>query len=386
MKSLREIRVFIIIFVAFSGLVGSVWGYRFIQEKRQEAQKEEQKKQARIVRVEAVYAREGSLKEKIKSAGTLKANESITIRSLTEGVVKEIFYEGGSFVEADTIIMTLDDVRQKAQILEAKASFEAAKSAYERGKELFQKKYLPQKEYDKYFAEYQIAQAKLEVAKVNMEYTKIKAPFGGVLGLRHVSPGELIKQGTELMTLDDLDPIKVEFQIPESKSKYTSIGKPIEVYLSSQDSEPRRAVISSIDSRFDNIGHNLLVRAVLSNHDDSLRPGQFVSVISQGEAHDRAIILPDAAVQSKGAIEYVFVVQNNTAQQKQVKTGRSDGGKIEILQGLSVGDFVIVTNQNMLGPNVPVVVVKSSQSVSDDEEEGSSQKELDVQVKTNVKA
>lgn len=313
--------------------------------------------QMRPATVEAARALQETLSSRIKVAGLLKANESILLRNEVEGKINKIFYEGGSYVEKDAILLTLEDALYKAQLDEAKSQLVAAEAQYKRLDELMKKGYATKKDFDKALSDYETAKARLESAATKLSQTVIRAPFEGFLGLRDVSPGAVLKPGQDLMSLEDLDPLRVEFKVPESEAQRVALNQKVEVFVGNDESERHEAVVDAIDSKVDPVGHNLTIRATLHNHNGHLKSGQFANVYVPVGGEKEVVTVPEAAVESVGKTEHVFIVEDNVVRKVEVKTGRREQGKVEIIAGVKKGDLVVTAGHLKIGNGSEVTVV-----------------------------
>lgn len=335
---------------------GGFSGYKYAQYKMS-TQKEVP--QGRPATVEAARAIQEKLSSRIKVAGLLKANESIVLRNEVEGKINKIFYEGGSYVEKDAVLLTLDDAIYKAQLEEARAQLVATEAQYKRLDELAKKGYATKKDFDKGLSDYETAVARFDLAKTKLAQTVIRAPFEGFLGLRDVSPGAVLKPGQDLMSLEDLDPLRVEFKVPESEAQRVTLHQKIEIYVGNDESEHHEAMVDAIDSKVDPVGHNLTIRATLHNQNGHLKSGQFANVYVPVGGEKEVITVPEAAVESVGKTEHVFIVEDNVARKVEVKTGRREKGKVEIINGVKKGDLVVTAGHLKIGNGSEVTVVSN---------------------------
>ena len=204
----------------------------------------------------------------------------------------------------------------------------------------------------------EINDAERELAQQQLDQTEIKAPFEGVMGFSKVSVGAAVSADqTELSTLVDLDPMQIEFQVPEAQLVKIKIGSEVDITVDGFDSLPFAARISAIDPSIDPQTHGILVRAVVSNESGKLKPGLFarVSIVLGEEAN--VVVVPETAIEKTGEEEYLFIVVDNVAVKKMVSTGMTDEGKVEIVDGVKLGDQVVISGQFKLTDGKAVVIV-----------------------------
>jgi membrane fusion protein (multidrug efflux system) len=314
-------------------------------------------KKERAFPVEVQEAEVGKMSKVMTSVGTLIAHQYVDIKTDLPGRVKNILFTDGFSVKKDDVLIEFDDDMQKADVKLEEATYAHNKAKFERTQELHGKQYSSSKERDKDLAELKQSEARLEVAKVKLAKTKLLAPFDGVVGiLRNISVGAFVQQQTDLVTLVNLNPIRVDFKIPGSYLKSVKVGQKVKITVDGYEADLVEGEIEAIDSKVETVGHGLLVRAKISNQDGRLKPGLFARVSVVVGENDKAIIIPEKAVERNGNEEFILTVANGRAMKVQVITGVKEDGKVEILKGLKPQQTVIVAGQARDG--YPVAVNK----------------------------
>lgn len=307
--------------------------------------------------VEALPVEVGVFNTFTSAVGTLKANESVVIRPQIEGTVKEIRFQSGDAVAKGDPLIFLEDSLYKAMLNEAQAKLELYKGKYERARILYERRSGTLKERDEMFAQMRITQAEVDKAKAQLAKTVLRAPFDGVIGLKNISAGAYVRVGEDLVTLDHLDPMKIEFRLGENMIDKVSIGKSLEVEVDGFPDNVFEAKVEAIDTNIDPMGHSLRVRALLENKEELFKPGLYVKVKLLTNSHENVVKVPESAVESRGNQEYVYRVEDGKARYTPVKTGGRNGEKVEILAGLESGQTVIVAGQMKVQDKWPVMAV-----------------------------
>lgn len=312
-----------------------------------------------VVTVAAPY----TFEDKIEFVGTAKSNESAVISSTVTETVKAISFEEGAMVHQGDVLVELNDEEEQATLNEATRSYMRYNklvtsnlgSVAQRDEEL----------------------AAMEVAKAQLNKRKIVAPFDGVIGIREVSVGDLVAPGTEITTIDDIDPIKLDFSVPETYLPALKNG--LDVYARSEAYPDTifAGKIYTVDSRIDPDTRSIMVRALVDNGQAKLRPGLLMKV-NIVRSSTTALAIPEGAVMSSGDRHYVYVAQPDaeanaqeaqdgqqnpeqktfTVVEKTIETGIREPGYVEVVSGLSAGDKVIVEGQLKTGPTAKVIVAE----------------------------
>lgn len=296
----------------------------------------------------------------VQAVGTARANESVDITAKVTETVARINFDDRQQVKAGDLLVQLSTDRQLAELEIAKVNLAEQEREYRRLFGLVQQRAIPQSQLDAQLSRLESARAQLAVAQTSVADRRILAPFGGVLGLRRVSPGALVSPGTVLVTLDDIDPIKLDFTIPEVFLPALHPGLTIMAHSAAYRDAPFVGEVMSIDSRVDPVTRAVAVRAHLPNPDGRLSPGMLMTVRLQTDVRE-ALVIPEAALVPLEDRQYVFVVDEaGKAQRVEVEIGRRRPGEVEILDGLSEGDRVVVEGTIRLRPGAEVRVMREA--------------------------
>lgn len=306
------------------------------------------------VTVEAAKVTRASLPQAITAVGSLRSDESITVRPEVAGRIATIGFAEGQRVKKGDALIRLDPTVNEAEVRQARANMTLAKTKYDRAVDLAKSNFISGQARDEAENNLKVAEAALAVAEAKLAKTEIKAPFSGIIGLRQVSVGDYVKEGADLVNLESVDPLKVDFRVPEIYLKQVRAGQPLEVALDAVPGRTYTGRVLAINPLFDAAGRSIVIRAQVANPDTSLRPGMFARVRLITEERQDAIVVPEQALVPFGSEQFVFKVVDGKAQRARVEIGQRGDGRVEIRQGLAPDDIVIVAGQLKVRDGVPV--------------------------------
>jgi membrane fusion protein (multidrug efflux system) len=308
------------------------------------------------VPVEAQLVRVGVSRREAEAIGTLRSWESVVIKPEVTGRVVRIAFEEGTVVKAGDLLVQLDPAEAEAELLRAKAALEWAKETYERARELRQRGAGTTANLDKAQADLAAAQASVLLAEARLAKMKLVAPFDGMLGLRKVSVGALLAPGQEIVNLEQINPLKVDFKVPETLLASVKVGQVIRLRLLG-----RRRVdgtVYAIDPQLETGGRSIVLRARIENPDGVLRPGLFARVVLTIEEKPDAIFVPEQAVLpgSDGSMS-VFKAVEGKAVMVKVELGERTKGEVVVVKGLAAGDVVVTAGLPKLRPDASICLL-----------------------------
>lgn len=330
--------------------------------------------QDRAVPVEASVIKASPLEITVTAAAALAADEAVVIRPQIDGRVVEIAFEEGSRVEKGDLLFRLDDGLLRAQRAEAEAALDLANQNAERAKMLFTQGAGTERVRDESEAQVKTARARAAMARERLAYTRITAPFGGLIGFRNISVGAYVKSGDDLVELVAIDPMKVSFDVPERYLSAVSVGQKVEVVVDALAGESFTGELVTISPRVTAAGRSLKLRAQVGNADGRLRPGLFARANLRIAERGSALMVPESAIVPQGEKRLVYRVVGGKARIAEVKLGIRRAGKVEVSGGISDGDIVVTAGQLKLRDGVPVAIVggdavgRGGTTVSSDEQ------------------
>ena len=296
--------------------------------------------------------------DRIEALGTAHANESVLITAQVTEMVTAVGFEDGEVVEAGHVLVELTSGEELAKLTAARATYDETLRQHRRVADLVKQGSDSRSHLDQRVAARDAAAARLTELEAQLSDRLIVAPFGGVLGIRSVSTGTVVKPGDEITTLDDIDVIKLDFSVPEVFLAFMQRGLVIHASSVAYREKSFVGQISAVDTRVDPRTRAIRVRAVISNSDHLLRPGMLLRVELRANPR-RSLSLPEQAIVPEGEHHYVFIADGeDRAKRLEVRIGRRRPGAVELLDGLS-GDERVVIDGVDLRDGEPLNVVSA---------------------------
>src|SRR5437870_490013 len=304
--------------------------------------------------VEAAKVAKVSLPQGITAVGSLRSDESITVRPEVAGRISGILFKEGQRVASGTPLVKLDASVANAELEQAKANLTLAKAKYARAIDLQGKGFISGQAKDEADNNLKVSEAAVALAEAKLAKLTIVAPFSGIIGLRSVSVGDYVKEGTDLVNLEAIDPLKVDFRVAEIYFQRVEIGQFLQIALDALPGKTFEGRVYAVNPLIDAAGRSVVIRATVRNQDTSLRPGMFARVrLLTREAQD-ALIVPEQAIVPQGDEQYVFRVIDGKAVRTKVTVGQRRDGKVEVLQGLASDETVVTAGQLKIRDGVAV--------------------------------
>jgi membrane fusion protein (multidrug efflux system) len=293
----------------------------------------------------------------ISAIGTLQSSESVVLGPEIAGRISEIRFKEGERVEAGDVLVKLDTEVLEATLAQARANLTLSKANYDRAKTLASQGTGTVRARDEALAQWRTDTAIVALAEARLAKATIRAPFSGTLGLRSVSVGAYVTPGERIVNLEQTDPLKVDFQVPEIYLARVHEGQTIEVTVDARPGEVFKGEIYAIDPKIDVGGRAIRLRARIPNPEGRLSPGLFTRVSIIAGKRDDAILVPESALVPRQDGKFVYRVQDGKAVLTKVETGERRPGQVEILEGLGPDATVVTAGQQRLQDGTPVEVV-----------------------------
>jgi membrane fusion protein, multidrug efflux system len=307
-------------------------------------------------RVIAVTARSQPVAEVLSLVGSITANEMVDVRGEADGVVQEILFKEGQTVKKGQELVRLDESKFASAVAEGEANFALSKANFDRAKHLFESQLISQQEFDQARTSFESTRANLQFNKRMLKDARIYAPFEGTVGARSISPGQVIRKEAILTTIVDLDPVKVEFNVPEKFLGQVRVGQDLQIGVATYPGRTFRGKVFFISPYVDLTNRTALVKAEIPNPTGELKPGMFANLDLTVTVRENAVVIPEVALTQtldKGRA-MVFVVDAATnAQLRAVKLGVRLAGLVEV-EGIRTGERVIVEGTQKTVPGRPV--------------------------------
>lgn len=316
------------------------------------------------VPVEARPVRVGDAETTIDAVGTLISNESVVLRPEVDGRIATINFVEGARVARGDVLVELDSSVERAELAQAQAQQILARSNFERAKELRRNNAGTQRALDEADAALRTANAVVDLAQARLDKRSLVAPFDAWSGLRNVSPGDFVTTDTRIVNLEQTDPLKVDFRVPEIFLSALAQGQRITLEIDAYPGEPFLGTVRALNPLVDAAGRAVVVRAEIANDEGKLRPGLFARVhLTLAERHN-ALFVPEQAIQPQGDKTFVFRVADDggksVARLTPVVLGARRGGEVEVMQGLAPGDIVVDAGLLKIRDGVPVQILPAA--------------------------
>jgi membrane fusion protein (multidrug efflux system) len=306
--------------------------------------------------VEVARVKPNDFTDDVSAVGTLKSNESVVLRPEIAGRIAAIGFKDGTVVGKGTELVALDAAVQQAELQQARASLALAQSSHQRNLELFGRKFLSQQAVDNSAATLKVQAATVQLAEAKLAKTSIRAPFRGMVGLRNVGVGDYVKDGQELINIEDVATLRVDFKLPETYVGRLNKGQAVEVTTDALAGEKFRALLDATDPLVDANGRAIAARARLDNAAGKLRPGMFVRVRLLFGERKGVLMLPEQAI-VPGGQPAVFKVVDGKAVLVKIRIGVRRAAQVEVVDGLAEGDVVVTAGQLKLRDGAAVKAI-----------------------------
>jgi membrane fusion protein (multidrug efflux system) len=315
---------------------------------------------AGMVTVEVAKVIGMKLQDEINATGAIQSNQSVMLRPEVAGRISRLNFSDGQAVKKGQVLVALDSAVNQAEVQQAQAELSIAKANFKRNAELAQQKFIAERVKEESAANVQVLEAKLALAQARLSKFEIKAPFSGIVGIRNVSMGDYVKDGADLVNLEDISSVKVDFRVPERFIDRIQTGQAIELIVDALPGRPFRAQVDAVDPQIDNSGRSALLRGRIANPEARLKPGMFARVRLILDERENAMVIPEEAIVPMGDKVTVWKIVDAKALRAEVKTGLRRDAKVEITDGLRIGDTVVTAGQMRLKEDgTPVHIVQS---------------------------
>jgi membrane fusion protein (multidrug efflux system) len=318
--------------------------------------------------VEVAKAEAMTIVDDVQAVGSLRARQGVMVRPEVSGRIARLGFADGQVVRQGQLLVQLDDTLQQAQLEQAKAQAAIARTNLQRSRELLAQNFVSQSAVDQNQAALQVAEAQVALAQAQLARMRVLAPFTGTAGLRVVDVGDYVKDGADIVKIEDLSAIEVEFALPERYVARTRPGLPVEVTFDAMPGSTFKGQVVALNSQLDANGRALMVRARVRNPGAVLKPGMFARPRVVFAVREGAVAVPEEALLPLGSKQFVFKVVDGPdgrrlAQRLEARIGLRVPGKVEIVEGLKAGDLVVTAGQARLmrGESTPVRVIDLSQ-------------------------
>src|SRR5665213_36579 len=298
-----------------------------------------------------------SVDNKVAATGSIMANEEVELKCESPGKITGLYIVEGSRVRKGDLLVKINDADLQAQLKKAQSIVKLDEDNEAREKKLLEINGISKEEYDVALTTLFGARADVELIEAQIQKTEIKAPFDGIVGLKSVSEGSYIMNTTVVANLEELDPMKIDFSIPEKYMNQVKVGDVINFTVAGS-ADNYKGEIYAIESRIDLASRTLEIRAHASNKEGKLLSGAFASIELLLQHLDNVIMVPTQSIVPALKSEKVYICQGGKAVAKVVKTGIRTDAAIQVITGLEVGDTVITDGIMQMRPGMPVKITE----------------------------
>lgn len=307
-----------------------------------------------VTSIEGFVVRSSVLTEQITATGTLVPDEETQLHPEASGRVTYINLPEGRAVRKGTVLLRIFNEDLQTQLRKLETQLKQAEITEKRLAELIAVKGVSQQEYDLAALQVQNLRNEMDLVRINITKTELRAPYDGVLGLRSISPGAYVTPATIATTIRSGGGLKLDFAVPEKYSSLIHQGLAVQFTVEGQPENKYTAVVLATEQRVAADSRNLQVRAAVKGNGARLLPGTFAEVNLALGSNLRALMIPNQAIVPQARDKKVFVSRNGHAKMVTVKTGVRQSDKIEIISGLEPGDTIAVTGILFLKPDAPL--------------------------------
>jgi membrane fusion protein (multidrug efflux system) len=329
---------------------------KVLQSRKGSGEKQRKAVLQQAARVKVMVLKTGMIQEHLKTTGTLLADEEVDLTFEGQGKIENIYFREGSRVNKGSVLAKLNDEELQAQLVKLNLQNNLLQERVNRQKILLAREAISQESYDQLMTELQSNEAEIKLIRVQIDKTEIKAPFEGIIGLRYVSEGAYVNTATRIARLIKIQPLKIEFAVPERYAGVIRVGNELSFRLDNS-AEEYAARVYAMEPAVDPGTRTMTIRALYPNEDARLQPGRFVSVLLIIREKKDALQVPTEAIIPELGGEKVFTVVNGRAASVPVTIGMRTPDVVEITGGLQPGDSVVISGIMQLRSDMPVNVL-----------------------------
>ena len=295
-----------------------------------------------------------------QALGSVRSRQGVMLRPEVSGRISKIGFSDGQRVKRGQLLVQLDDALQLAQLQQAQAQAGIARTNLQRNRELVAQNFVSASVVDQSAAALKVAEAQVALAQAQLTRMRVLAPFDGVAGISNINLGDYVKDGADLVNIEDTSSMWVDFRLAERFLGNLKQGQAVEVQIDAIPGKTFAGKIEAIDSLLDTNGRSLLVRARLGNDGGELRSGMFARTRIVFAVRDKALVVPEEALVPQGGKQYLVKVidgpNGKVSQRLEARIGVRLPGKAEILEGVTAGDVVVTAGHARLMRPDPVAV------------------------------
>lgn len=310
-----------------------------------------------LLQVEAVQVQEETIEDQIFTSGSVLAEEDVELSPQASGIITDILFDEGSMVEEGELLVKINDSELQAEKNRATFRLNLAEQREERQKALLERGGISQDDYDATLNEVNIIRSELDLINARIDQTEIRAPFSGQIGLKYVSEGSYVSPNSRIASLQSLNPVKIDFSIPERYISRVAIGDRINFTVQGVDSTFIGDVYA-IEPRISRETRSISIRARSDNSSHTLFPGAFANITLVLDEIDDALMVPSISVVPELNSQKIYAIRNGVVEEVRIQTGLRTSEKVQIISGVAPGDTVLTTGILQVNPGTEVEITK----------------------------
>ncbi len=311
-----------------------------------------------LIPVEVATVTQDQIAAFLTGTATLEAEEEAEVVAKTAGIVEKILVEEGMFVQKGQVLAKLEEDMLAIEVEKARADLNKLENDFERNRKLFQKNLISKEEFENTRFQYEAQKAAFEMAKLNLEYASIRAPITGVVANRYIKTGNMVSVNQPVFKIVDFQHLIANLFVPEVEIQKIQVGQRAELTFDATNGTVFEGIVERISPIVDPNSGTVKVTVAVKDGKAHVKPGMFARVRIIYDIHPNSLLIPKQAVLSEDGDEVVFTVKDSLAIKKVVKTGYTSEALVEIVEGLSLGDQVVVVGQNGLKDSSKVEIVQ----------------------------
>jgi membrane fusion protein (multidrug efflux system) len=310
-----------------------------------------------VSKVTGLVLKPTSLDNTLSATGTITANNEVELRSEVAGRITGIYFKEGGKVQKGQLLVKINDADLRAQLKKLEYQRKLAQSQLARDEKLLAKEGISRQEFEVSENQVSTISADMDLVRAQLAKSEIRAPFSGIIGLKSVSEGAYISPNARIASLQEIEPVKIDFSIPEKYAGRVRQGHPVRFTIQGSE-EVFEGSVFAVEPKIDVSTRTIQIRAICPNKENKVLPGAFARVSLILEKTPDALMVPTEAVIPELKGQKVYVAENGKAKPVKIKTGIRNDSTVEVIDGLKAGDTVVTTGIMYLKPDAPVKVVK----------------------------
>lgn len=312
-----------------------------------------------IIPVEVSNVSRGDISAYYANTATLEAEQEATVVSKVRGIVNEIYVEEGDLVEAGQVIAKIEDEQYRIEAARAKATLDRLESEFNRNEQLFDRNLVSAETFQNAQYEYESQKAEYELAQLNLEYTTIKSPIGGVVSERFVKKGNMVRTDEEVFHVTDFSPLQAILYVPEHEMSKIRKDQTAQIQVDAMPGQIFEGQVERISPVVDAETGTFKVTVYIDQTDEILRPGMFGRVKIVYDTRQNTRMIPKSAIMSEDLAQSVYVIRDSLAFKKDIRTGYTNGSNVEVIEGLDDGEIVVTIGQGSLQDSSKVNIISN---------------------------